>query len=88
MTIIKTADGPFLEMHNVDGQGTVKCVPVAELFGKIWDDHVRGHLSDEYVKLMLREMSLKPTEVFYMMERMQLGKAEYKRGDYNDIAYL
>jgi hypothetical protein len=88
MTIIKTEDGPFLQMHNVDGRGTVKYVPVAELFGRIWDDYVRGHLSDEYVRLMLAEMSLKPTEVFYMMERMQLGKAEYKRGDYNDRSYV
>jgi len=37
---------------------------------------------------MLEEMSLKPTEVFYMMERLQGGKTEYVRGDYKEMAYI
>ena len=88
MTIIKTEDGPFLEIHNVDREGTIKYGFVETLFGRIWDEYIRGRIEDEFAGGLLEEMSLKPTEVFHMMERMQMGKAEYERSDYNEMAYI
>lgn len=88
MTIVNTEEGPYSEMHNVDGEGTVKYVSVAELFVRMGDDYIRGHLTDEYTRRMLEEMSLKPTEIFYMMERLQMGREEYRRNDYLEMSYI
>lgn len=88
MVIVQTEEGPFLELHNVDGNGTVNYVSVSELFGRIWDSYITRELPDEFTRGMLSEMGLNPTEIFHIMERLQMGRAEYDRNDYKEMAYI
>jgi hypothetical protein len=68
--------------------GERKAVSISVLFGRIWDEYIRGMIDNAYCRGLLSEMTLSPCEVFHMMERLQVGKAEYERGDYREVAYL
>jgi hypothetical protein len=54
----------------------------------MWDEYIRSMMSDEYVRGMLGELGLTPCEVFHMMERLQGGKAEFNKGDYQERSYV
>ena len=84
-------DGPFICLEIPDEDtGTVeqKFVSIPILFSRIWDDYIRGNIPNGYCREMLRELGLSPCEVFHMMERLQMGKAEFDKGDYQERSYV
>lgn len=89
--MVSVDDGPFIEIEIPDedtGDVQRKFVSIPLLFGKIWEDYIRGMIPDEYTREMLREIGLSGTEVFHMMERLQGGKAEYNKSDYQEMSYI
>jgi hypothetical protein len=63
-------------------------VSVSVLFGRIWDEYIRGMMDNAFCRGLLTEMTLTDCEVFQMMERLQMGRAEYDAGDYQEISYV
>ena len=79
----------MLEVPNEDtGQIDRKFVSVPELLNRIWEDFIREKIPDEYCRGMLREIGYSETQMFHAMEQLQLGKAEFARGDYRERAYI
>jgi hypothetical protein len=76
----------FMEFDDPE-TGERMAVSVSVLFGRLWDEYIRDMIPNEYVRGMLGEMGLSDTEVFHMMERLQVGKAEYEAGDYREVSY-
>jgi hypothetical protein len=68
--------------------GERKAVSVSVLFGRIWDEYVRGMMNNTFCRGLLAEMTLSPCEVFQMMERLQMGKADFDAGDYQERSYV
>ena len=86
-----TEEGPVIKLYipNEDsGKETVKYVTVAKLFDSMWDEYVSGRMSNDWARGMLGEMNLSPCEVFYMMERLQMGRAEWLKQDYQERSYV
>jgi hypothetical protein len=52
------------------------------------DEYIRGMMDNAYCRGLLTEMTLTPCEVFHMMERLQGGKAEFNKGDYQERSYI
>jgi hypothetical protein len=63
-------------------------VSISVLFSRIWDEYIRGMMDNGYCRGLLSEMTLSPCEVFHMMERLQGGKAEFDKGDYQERSYV
>jgi hypothetical protein len=84
-------DGPFicLEIPDEDtGEVVQKFVSIPVLFNRMWDDYIRGMMDSVYARGMLSELGLTGCEVFHMMERLQVGKAEFDAGDYQERSYV
>jgi hypothetical protein len=77
----------FIEFENPE-TGEREAVSVGVLFGRIWDEYIRGMMDNAYCRGLLTEMTLSPCEVFHMMERLQMGKAEFDKGDYQERSYV
>jgi hypothetical protein len=86
MKVRKAKEGLFMEFENEDGERVV--MSLETMFGRIWDDFIRGILTNEYTRGILHEMGLKETEIFRLLERLQIGRTEFGRGDYKEVAYL
>lgn len=84
-------DGPFIYLEIPDedtGEIHQEFVSIPMLFGKIWDDYIRSNIPNDYARGMLRELGLTDCEVFHIMERLQAGKAEFDKADYQERSYV
>jgi hypothetical protein len=70
------------------GQEEEKYVSISLLFGRFWDEYIRDMIPDEIMRGMLMELGLGDTEVVKMMGLLKVGKVEFERGDYREVAYL
>lgn len=86
MKISKAHEGLFMEFEDENGERVA--VSLGVMFGRIWEDFIRGNLTDAYTRGMLREMGLKGTEIFHLLEQLQVGRSEFERGDYRDVSYI
>jgi hypothetical protein len=87
MAIVKNPNELYIE-YELPETGERIAVSISELFGRIWDEYVRGMMDNAYCRGLLADMTLTPCEVFHMMERLQLGKAEFDAGDYQERSYI
>jgi hypothetical protein len=62
----------FMEFEDPE-TGERMAVSVSVLFGRIWDEYIRGMIDNAYCRGLLSEMGLNGTEVFHMLERLQVG---------------
>jgi hypothetical protein len=84
-------DGPFicLEIPNEEtGEVRREFVSIPMLFARIWDEYIRGFIPNEYARGMLSELGISGVDLFHMMERLQMGKAEWDKGDYQERSYV
>ena len=91
MEYVQSEEGPVIKLYipnELTGKETVKYVTVKDLFSHIWDSYVAGQLTDYWTRGMLGEMNLSPCEVFHIMERLQVGRAEWLKQDYMDRSYI
>lgn len=86
MKVSKVKEGLFMEFENGDGERVA--VSLEAMFGRIWEDSIRGTLTDAYTRGMFREMGLRGTEIFHLLEQLQVGRSEFERGDYRDVSYI
>ena len=71
-----------------DKKGNACEISSDEIFSMIWDDFLRGKISREYTRGLLRDLSFTSADVFHCLEMLGLAKAEYDRGGYNDPAFI
>ena len=82
---------PYIKVYipnEETGEEEEKSVRVVVLFNRMREEYIRDILPDEYARGLLSDHGLSPCEVFHMMERLQMGKAEYRREDYREVSYL
>ena len=83
-------DGPFLtlEIPNEEtGKPVKKFVSVPVLLERIWEEHKRGLLTEEYCKELLREIGFDHKTILHMLEALQTEKEEYKKNVYMEVSY-
>jgi hypothetical protein len=86
MKVSRAEEGLFMELEKEDGKRVV--VSLEAMFDRIWDDFIRGNLTDEYTRGMFGEMGLSGTEIFHLLEQLQVGRSEFEKGDYRDVSYI
>lgn len=67
--------------------GNVMHVYFTDLVNRIWDDYVRGKIGNVYTRGLLKDLQFTDTQIFHMLEELQVGRAEFKRNDYNGVSY-
>lgn len=82
---VRASGEPYLRA--VSDSGEIKYVAWSDIFNKLWDDYVRGMLPNSYTRGILFDLGLTSHQVWHMMEKLQLGKAEYDTGDYLEVSY-
>ena len=83
-------DGPFLtlEIPNEEtGKPVKKFVSIPVLLERIWEEHKRGLLTEEYCKELLREIGFDQATILRMIKALQIEKAEYAKNDYMEVSY-
>lgn len=84
VTIKNEARGAVLKLEE-DGNTTY--VYFTDLASRVWDDYVRGIIDNVYTRGLLKDLQFTDTQVFHMLEELQVGRAEFKRNDYNEVSY-
>jgi hypothetical protein len=67
--------------------GNISYVYVTDLINKIWDDYVRETINNVYTRGLLKDLQFTDTQVFHMLEQLQVGRREYNNGDYLEVSY-
>jgi hypothetical protein len=82
--IRNTVKGKVLKLVK-DGNTTY--VYVTDLMNKIWDDYIRAAIDNVYTRGLLKDMQFTDTQIFHMLEQLQVGRREYDNYDYLEVAY-
>jgi hypothetical protein len=86
MVIIKNeVNGPVLKLVE-DGNTTY--VYFTDLMDRIWNEYVRGIIDNVYTRGLLKDLQFTDTQVFHMLEQLQVGRREYEENDYREVSYL
>lgn len=71
----------------VTQDGETSYMYLTDLVGKIWDDYVRGIIGNVYTRGLLKDLQFMDTQIFHMLEQLQVGRREYERIDYKEVIY-
>lgn len=58
-----------------------------DLVDRIWEDYVRGVIDNVYTRGLLKDLQFTDTQVFHMLEQLQVGRREYNSYDYKEVMY-
>lgn len=85
MVIIKNeVNGPVLKLVE-DGNTTY--VYFTDLVDRIWGDYVRGAINNVYTRGLLKDLQFTDTQIFHMLEELQVGRTEFEKNDYTEVSY-
>lgn len=84
VTIKNEVNGPVLKLVE-DGNTTY--VYFTDLIDKIWSDYMRGIIGNVYTRGLLKDLQFTDTQVFHMLEQLQVGRREYDNYDYLEVSY-
>jgi hypothetical protein len=62
-------------------------VYVTDLMNKIWDDYIRAAIDNVYTRGLLRDLQFTDTQIFHMLEQLQVGRREFEENDYQEVSY-
>ena len=83
-------DGPFLTLkipNEETGKLDKKFVSIPVLLERIWEEHKRGLLTEEYCKELLREIGFDQATILRMLRALRTEKEEYEKNDYMEVSY-
>jgi hypothetical protein len=67
--------------------GEASYVYLTDLMAKMWDDYVREAIDNVYARGLLKDLQFTDTQVFGLMEWLQVGRSEYIEDDYREVSY-
>lgn len=84
VTIRNEAKGPVVTLMK-DGEKAY--VYFTDLVAKMWDDYIREAIDNVYARGLLRDLKFTDTQVFHMLEQLQVGRKEFEENDYREVSY-